>query len=515
LSRLSSSAALVARGLSYRHAAGVEHFSQNDLSVPWRGRASLVGPNGAGKTTLLEILADLRSASSGAVERGGPVTLLAQSPAVDHRSLLERLSLLPGEEWEKELRLEAAAEKLLLGERLLRRPLRETSGGERTRLCLAECLVQEPEVLLLDEPTNHLDRRGRERLLALLERFPGAWLISSHDRELLRLAETTWEISPRGLRRYGGNYDHYREQRDTEEAAAIAARETARGDLKRARENYREAVERQSKRAERGRKQAERANLPPVMRGTMKEWAEQTIAGHHRNHQRRVEQAETILRERQREAWESDPLHLDLTAVRVPRGKTLLRAKRLVFRYPGAAPVWARPLDLELNGPERLALKGPSGSGKSTLLNLIRGAGPAGDLEGELRLSTARVAYLDQHLSLIDPRLSVVDNLARFAPNLPRHELRTRLARARCGAEAAEKPAASLSGGERLRLALAATFASAPELLLLDEPTNHLDLTSLRVLENALRDYAGGLLVVSHDRDFLRSLGIEREVILI
>jgi ATPase subunit of ABC transporter with duplicated ATPase domains len=172
------------------------------------------------------------------------------------------------------------------------------------------------------------------------------------------------------------------------------------------------------------------------------------------------------------------------------------------------------PLSFELRGPERVAISGANGTGKSTLLRLI--TGEAQPTAGTIHRRTDRIAMLDQHVGLLDPRTSILDNLRRLNPELSANEAHAALARFAFRNRAALQIVDTLSGGERLRAGLACVFArpEPPLLLLLDEPTNHLDLAAIEELESALRDYDGALVVVSHDRAFLQAIGIEREITL-
>jgi ATPase subunit of ABC transporter with duplicated ATPase domains len=172
------------------------------------------------------------------------------------------------------------------------------------------------------------------------------------------------------------------------------------------------------------------------------------------------------------------------------------------------------PLSFAVRGPERIAIRGANGSGKSTLLRLI-----AGDLTpsaGTIHRPTDRIAVLDQHVGLLDPATSILDNLRRLNPDLSDNDAHAALAQFAFRNKAALQIAATLSGGERLRAGLACVFArpEPPLLLLLDEPTNHLDLAAIEELENALKDFDGALIAVSHDRTFLQAIGIEREIAL-
>ena len=172
------------------------------------------------------------------------------------------------------------------------------------------------------------------------------------------------------------------------------------------------------------------------------------------------------------------------------------------------------PLSFDVRGPERIAIRGANGSGKTTLFRLL--TGELTRASGDIGRFTDRIAVLDQHIGLLDPELSILDNLRRLNPELTANEAHAALARFAFRNRAALQIAASLSGGERLRAGLACVFArpQPPFLLLLDEPTNHLDLASIEELEGALKGFDGALIVVSHDETFLQAIGIEREIVL-
>jgi ATPase subunit of ABC transporter with duplicated ATPase domains len=204
---------------------------------------------------------------------------------------------------------------------------------------------------------------------------------------------------------------------------------------------------------------------------------------------------------------------VDLAATGVPVHKRMIELVGVNYRYPGAPrALWPRPLTLEIVGPERSSLRGPNGSGKSTLIDLI--CGRKEPSTGCVKVGTERVGLLDQRVNVLDDSLSVLANLKRVAPQRAEHELRILLARFLFFREAVFKPAAVLSGGERMRAGLACLLGAdqAPELLLLDEPTNNLDLASLEELISALRNYRGALIAVSHDATFLEEIGIERVI---
>jgi ATPase subunit of ABC transporter with duplicated ATPase domains len=216
------------------------------------------------------------------------------------------------------------------------------------------------------------------------------------------------------------------------------------------------------------------------------------------------------LDEASRAARQDDRIAIELPDTTVPAGRTVFAGERMQAEYGGRPVFAAGGVDLDIRGPERIALTGPNGAGKSTLLRLVHGEQQP--TSGTATRAEGRVAYLSQRLDLIDPARTVAENLAAFAPGLADAERMNLLARFLFRGARVHLPVGVLSGGELLRATLACVlFAEpAPQLLLLDEPTNNLDLDSVAQLESALTAYKGALLVVSHDERFLDAIGIDR-----
>ncbi len=206
------------------------------------------------------------------------------------------------------------------------------------------------------------------------------------------------------------------------------------------------------------------------------------------------------------------PLSIDLPRTDLPAGRELIAFRDVTMSF--ADRRLFGPLSFEVRGPERIAIRGANGSGKTTLFRLM--SGDLNAVGGDIQRRTERIAVLDQHVGLLDPEASILDNLRRLDPELTGNEAHAALARFAFRNRAALQIAGTLSGGERLRAGLACVFARSqpPFLLLLDEPTNHLDLASIEELEHALRGFDGALIVISHDQAFLRAIGIQREIVL-
>ena len=207
-----------------------------------------------------------------------------------------------------------------------------------------------------------------------------------------------------------------------------------------------------------------------------------------------------------------EALKLNLLKTQVPTGKRVLQIKNLGFQYPNSKEALFKQFNFELQGPNRMALHGPNGSGKTTLLKLIMGE--LTPSQGSVTHGVETVAYLDQHASVLDPKKTILENYQRLNPKATQNESHSVLAQFLFRNVQAMKPVEQLSGGEKIRAALACVLGAVhpPQLLILDEPTNHLDLHSIECIEQALQAYQGAMLVISHDKVFLENLGIQASI---
>ncbi len=514
--------------LSFRLPDGRILFENVDLDFGPE-RTGLVGRNGVGKSSLLAILAGQARPDTGTVRVSGRVAVLAQMAApvegetiaglfgaADDLRLLRRIEAgeadideMADADWTLEARLDKALADVGLSGCDADRPLTSLSGGQRTRAALAALAFAEPDIVLLDEPTNNLDRDGRKRLHAFVETFRGGAVVVSHDRELLNRMDRIVELSASGVRVYGGGYDDYRAQRDAERDAADRELDAAQRQVRQAARAAQQAREKQARRDSAARKARAGSADPKILLDARQQRAEATAGRGSRLAMRTESDARERL-DRSRAAVERlTPFSADVGSRAVPAGKLLLDAHELVIGFDAGYPV--ATVDLSITGPERVALAGPNGAGKSTLLKTLAGVLPP--LGGSLRVE-APLAFFDQHVSLLDGALSILDNYRRINPGASEFECRAALARYAFRADAALQEVSTLSGGERLRAGLACVAGgeSAPSLLILDEPTNHLDLDSIAEVEAGLNAFEGALLVVSHDETFLDAIGIERRI---
>jgi ATPase subunit of ABC transporter with duplicated ATPase domains len=502
-----------------------------------REKTGLVGRNGSGKTTLARILAGELAPTSGSVSRAGTITLLPQefTPLADQSvaqalgveeklAALVRLSAGEGlpadpevldDDWTLDARIAAEFHRLGLEHVGLDRPLGTLSGGETTRIALAALFLKSPDLIILDEPTNNLDQESRQALYTAVAEWSGGLLVISHDRRLLALMERIVELSPHGLRHYGGNFEVYTAQRDAEAAAAERQLQHAAKELRKTRRKAQTVRERQEKRSSHGKKAAVNAGLGKMAINARRQSGEQTaarLAGTFEDRTEEVLEAVAAAKHRVAEQRELDIL---LSPVELPGGKTVLELEEVSFRYAAGAPAILESFNLRVVGPERVAIVGPNGSGKSTLFKLV--LGELQPTAGRVQLGVSRVCCLDQKAGLLDPRRSVLENFHAWSPGLSETVCRLILARFLFRTDDVHRLCDALSGGERLRAALGCvlTGVNPPQLLLLDEPTNHLDLASLANLEQALCQYTGAMLVVSHDRTFLSNIGVSRSVELV
>ena len=463
------------------------------FSIPDRARVGLVGRNGAGKTTLFKaILGEWPvDASAVSMPKGMRIGAVAQEapagPETLHAVVLaadtERAKLMAEAEHadglrraEIETRLvdigahsaPARAASILHGlgfdASAQNRPCSDFSGGWRMRVALAAVLFSEPDLLLLDEPTNYLDIEGTIWLYDYLERYPRTAIIISHDRDLLdESVDHILHLDRGKLTIYRGGYTSFAKQ--LSEKRMLQAKAKVKQDAERA--HLQSFVDRFKAKATKARQAQSRVKKLAKM---------VPIAG----------------------LIEDDVPVIHLPSPEKPLSPPIVAMERVAAGYPDR--IVLSGLNLSLAPDDRVALLGANGNGKSTFCKLIGGRLDA--LSGELRRSSKmKVAYFAQHqLDELRPAENAVAHLRSLMPDAP--EARVRAATARLGfpANKAETPVSQLSGGEKARLLMGLAAFDGPHLLILDEPTNHLDIESRQALVEAINDYEGAVILVSHDR---------------
>ena len=541
----------IIKDLSYIHTDKEILFSHIHLSINSGDKIALTGNNGCGKSTLMRILAGDLSPSSGTVLRPEHLyyvpqhfgqydrQTIAQALGISHK-LSALHAILSGDaaeahfntlndDWTVEERAQAALDSWGLGGIPLSRPMEGLSGGEKTRIFLAGMELHNPTAILLDEPTNHLDADGRERLHNLLRRTSATVLVISHDRTLLNLLPAICELSSQGLTYYSGNYDFYKEQKTLQQNALTQQLEEKQKALRLARKVAREVEERKAKQNVRGEKASIKKGIPRILMGGLKNNAENSSSRLISIHAEKAEKLQTEMAGIKSSLSQTDKLKTDFNASHLHTGKILVTARDINFHYPNhtaspaetphtettAKSLWASPLTFQLRSGDRLSLKGKNGSGKTTLLKLIMGElHPTG---GVMERADFTSVYLDQEYSLVRNERSVLQQAEAFNHrHLPEHEVKTILNRYLFPRDVWNKPCSKLSGGEKMRLSFCCLMIAdnTPDMFILDEPTNNLDIESIEIITATIRDYAGTVIAISHDREFLKDTGIEREILL-
>ncbi|MEW1724850.1 ABC-F family ATP-binding cassette domain-containing protein [Streptomyces sp. NPDC093109] len=522
-------ARLTCTGLSFARPDGTVVLDGLQFAVG-PGRTGLIGLNGSGKSTLLKLLAGEIAPAAGRIDVTGEIGYLPQNVVLDTalrvdealgiaatRAALHAIEAgdpgeehfaAVGDEWDVEERATATLDQLGLGRTGLDRTIGELSGGECVLLRLAALLLARPGVLLLDEPTNNLDLPARRRLHRAVDSWPGVLIVVSHDRELLERVDRIAELRDGEVRWYGGNHSAYEQALDREQTAAERAVRAAEADVQRQKRELAEARTALARRKRYGQKMHDSKREPRIVMNARKRSAQESAGRHRATHIERLDRAKERLDEAVEAVRDDDEVRIELPHTKVHPGRSVLTLRELRLRY--GAEVRG---EYAIHGPERIALVGRNGAGKTTLLRTIAGELPP--VAGEA-LAHVPLRFLPQRLDVLDDGLSVVENMARFAPSATHRTVRAQLARFLFRGARADQQAGTLSGGERFRASLAALLLAepAPRLLMLDEPTNSLDLASVRRLTAALESYEGALIVASHDVPFLESLGPTRWLLL-
>ena len=499
-----------------RSFAGEVLFDNISLQVDERDRIALVGKNGAGKSTLLKILVGEEEPTSGEINKKRDLSLsyLAQDSRFESSNTiydemlhvfddlrktektLRQMELEMGEKTGADLEklmqdydrlseefrqaggftYEADIRAILNGfkfdESMWQMKIEELSGGQNTRLALAKMLLEKPNLLVLDEPTNHLDIETIAWLENYLVNYSGALLIVSHDRYFLdKVATITLDLTKHSLDRYVGNYSSFVEQKEQKLLTEAKNYEKQQKEIAALEDFVNRNLVRASttKRAQSRRKQLEKM-----------ERLDKPEAG--------IKSAHITL-------------HSDKTS-----GNVVLTVEEAAVGYDDQ--ILSEPINLDIRKMNAVAIVGPNGIGKSTLIKSIVGQIPF--IKGEARFgANVEVGYYDQTQSKLTPHNSVLDELWNDFKLTPEVEIRNRLGAFLFSGDDVKKIVGMLSGGERARLLLAKLSMENNNFLILDEPTNHLDIDSKEVLENALIDFDGTLLFVSHDRYFINRVATQ------
>lgn len=498
-----------------RHFGAEILFENTHLEIQTGARIALVGRNGAGKSTLLKIIAGIEAPDVGNIAKNKIATLgyLAQDTGLDstetvwnemlkafeevrlmeqrmrdlevfisegtpdtpaYQSFLKEYDKLQhdfsdknGYSYENEIR--SVLHGFKFDPSFYEQRIDTLSGGQKTRLALARMLLQHPDILILDEPTNHLDIETLAWLENYLQSYTGALLIVSHDRYFLdKVATEVYELSRKKMRHYKGNYSKYLDMKAEQLASDWKAYEKQQTEINKLEDFVARNLVRASttKRAQSRRKALEKMERLDRPQGDEKQ------------------------------------AHF-LFNVAKPSGNVVLQVEDAAIGYDGT--ILSEPINLDIRRQEAIALVGPNGIGKSTLLKSIIQQLPF--IRGKETLGTnVSIGYYDQGQAELHTNKTILAELWDEHPTVPEKDIRSILGAFLFSGEDVEKTIPLLSGGEKARVALAKLAMNQENFLILDEPTNHLDIDNKEVLENALIDYEGTLLFVSHDRYFINRI---------
>lgn len=459
-----------------------ELFKNLTLALNDKDRLAIIGQNGCGKSTLLKLIAGIESPDSGYVDISNhQINFTQQELDVNNSHTIE--SFLDVNNFPETWRLMSEVNIIELP---LDTQIKKLSGGQRTKLILIKAFSRPSSVVLLDEPSNHLDKQGMNWLEKQINRYDGIVIFISHDRKLInKCAEKILEIDTLNKRTtlYNGSYEQYLEERSTwlkEQAEAYKIQEKKRKDM---------------------------TNWLVLKRQEATVYANPSAGRKIRQMEKRMERE--IFSQEISKPKVSKNISDNKFSGEVHKNKLIVRLKDINKSYKDELIL--KDISIEVRGNSRVKISGENGSGKSTLLKIINRETEADSGVVEIG-DNISIGYFSQHLDILKSGQTVREAFIANTEGLTESRARSILGAFLFTGDDIYKKIENISYGEKVRLNMSILLQKRHELLILDEPTNHLDIPSMEVIENALIDFAGAIIVVSHDEYFLEKIGIDQEI---
>lgn len=491
---------------------------------------ALIGRNGVGKTVLAQLCAGILLPTSGTIFNSDHVFYLSQHyvileetavaellginhvMAALHRieqgSVLEQDFEIVGDQWAIEVEALSLLAKLGLSDLSLDSPAMALSGGEQMRIRIAAAFLSQKEILILDEPSNHLDQAQKEKLWDLMQMWPGTIILISHDRFFLNQLHNIVELTPSGLEWFTGSYEEFRAYKAEAAERAVEILSSVKAQEKQRQAVIQQQIERQEKRTSAAHKARGNQNQAKILMDAQKNKSDLTSGKTQQKLDRIKKEGQSRIDSARSNLDTASSIHLHHIPALINQPDIAVKLEDIQLPF---MPLNPEALNQVIRSGERIAIIGSNGIGKTLLLKVI-----AGSLVPESGHAThfVKTAYLDQHLTTLNLKEPVLEQISQGRTKDEISQLRMQLAQLGLTAAHIERASQYLSGGEKLKAALAMIlYDQTPAgLLLLDEPSNHLDLESLSALETMLNHYQGTLIVISHDATFLSKIGIESQI---
>lgn len=508
---------------------GEKLFDNVNCTFSSEEKVALIGDNGSGKSTLLKMIVGEIKEATGTVSRSGSFLYIPQHISEVKGTIAEVLEIsdiinalhqieagnseyklfeIISNNWDIEEKNHEVLKKLDI-DKPLSTNFQNLSGGEKEKIMLAKCLMSKANFIILDEPTNNLDEETKQIIYNFIVSYKKGMIIVSHDRTLLEKISKIYELTKHGIETYGGNYNFYEAKKNHDKEILEQQKSFLNNEKKKLVQMKNKIQEQQMKIAKNGRKSIENKKYSKVVANSLV--GSSDISASKKNNK-----LDQKIQKNINELYNvgvkliSETIKIPIPDKPFIRNK-LLEVNNISFGY--SEKLILNKISFVLSGDDRLQIIGKNGCGKSTLIKLIMG-----DLNphtGSINLN-GHAVYLDQELSLLSREKSILENMLDFNSGINIQEAHAILANFKFRNLYADKKISCLSGGEILRASLAVILGTQkqPDLIVLDEPTNNLDIQSIKVLEEALKQYQGAIIIVSHDNYFIQQIGITKKIIL-